>query len=139
MYVRWEVSEEKFDVRFLAAKSRVAPLKDLSIARLELQAAVSAARLCKSIRSESRIKFEKVILFTDSQIVFVWIRSESRAFKPFVSVRVGEIQSNSDPWQWRHIPVEINIADDVSRGIQVEQLEGQWQRGPDFFYLPESE
>ena len=139
MYVRWEVSEEKFDVRFLAAKSRVAPLKDLSIARLELQASVSEARLCKSIRSESRIKFEKVILFTDSQIVFVWIRSESRAFKPFVSVRVGEIQSNSDPWQWRHIPVEINIADDVSRGIQVEQLEGQWQRGPDFFYLPESE
>jgi hypothetical protein len=56
-----------------------------------------------------------------------------------VSVRVGEIQSNSDPCQWRHIPVEINIADDVSRGIQVEQLEGQWQRGPDFLYLPESE
>ena len=138
-YVRWEVSEEKFDVRFLAAKSRVAPLKELSIPRLELQAAVLAARLYKSIQSESRIKFEKVILFTDSQIVFVWIRSESRAFKPFVSVRVGEIQSNSDPCQWRHIPGEINVADDVSRGIQVEQLEGRWQRGPDFLYLPESE
>ncbi|CAB3983141.1 Hypothetical predicted protein [Paramuricea clavata] len=68
-----------------------------------------------------------------------WIRSESRAFKPFVSVRVGEIQNNSDPCQWRHIPGEINVADDVSRGIQVEQLEGRWQRGPDFLYLPESE
>ena len=71
--------------------------------------------------------------------MFVGIRSESRAFKPFVSVRVGEIQSNSDPCQWRHIPGEINVADDVSRGIQVEQLEGWWQRGPDFLYLPESE
>ena len=89
--MRWEIGKEKYDVRFLAAKSRVAPLKELSIPRLELQAAVLAARLYKSIRSESRIKFEKVIFFTDSQIVIVWIRSESRAFKPFVSVRVGEI------------------------------------------------
>ena len=75
-YVRWEIGEEKYDVRFLAAKPRVAPLKELSIPRLELQAAVLAARLYKSIRSESRIKFEKVIFFTDSQIVIVWIRSE---------------------------------------------------------------
>ena len=87
-YVRWGIGEEKYDVRFLAAKSRVAPLKELSIPRLELQAAVLAARLYKSVRSESRIKFEKVVFFTDSQM---WIRSESRAFKPFVSVRVGEI------------------------------------------------
>ncbi|XP_028412194.1 uncharacterized protein LOC114535017 [Dendronephthya gigantea] len=85
------------------------------------------------------MKFEKIILFTDSQIVFAWIRSQSRTFKPFVSVRIGEIQSNSDPSQWRHIPSEDNVADDVSRGVQVEQLAGRWQHGPKFLYLPESE
>ena len=92
-YVRWEIGEKSYDVRFVAAKSRVAPLKELSIPRLELQAAVLAARLYKSIQSESRIPFERVIFFMDSKIVFIWIRSQSRAFKPFVSVRVGEIQS----------------------------------------------
>ena len=136
--MRWEFGEEKY-VRFLAAKSRVVPLKELSISRLELQAAVLAERLYKSIRSESRIKFEKVIFFTDSQIVIAWIRSESRAFKPVVSVRVGEIQCNSDPCRWRNISGEINVANDVSRGIETEQLEGRWQRGPDFLYLPERE
>ena len=71
--------------------------------------------------------------------MFIWIRSQSRAFKPFVSVRVGEIQSKSNPCEWQHIPGELNVADDVSRGIQVESLEGRWKRGPGFLYLPESE
>ena len=124
-YLRWEIGEKSYDVRFVAAKSRVAPLKELSIPRLELQAAVLAARLYKSIQSESRIHFEKVVFFTDSQIVVVWIRSESRTFKPFVSVRVGEIQSKSDPCHWRHILGELNVADDVSRGIDAEDLEGR--------------
>ena len=60
-YLRWQISEGSYDVRFVTAKSRVAPLKELSISRLELQAAVLAARLYKSIRSESRTPFEKVI------------------------------------------------------------------------------
>ena len=100
-------------------------MKELSIPRLELQAAVLAARLCKSIQSESRMPFKKVIFFTYSQIVLIWIRSQSRTLKPFVSVRVGEIQSKSDPCQWRHIPGEFNVAGDVSHGIEAESLEGR--------------
>ena len=107
--MRWEIGEKSYDVRFVAAKSRVAPLKELSIPRLELQAAVLAARLYKSIQSESRIPLERVIFFTDSKIVFIWIRSQSRAFKPFVSIRVGEIQSKSNPCEWQHIPGELNV------------------------------
>ena len=131
--------KKSYDVGFVAAKSRVAELKELSIPRLELQAAVLAARLYKSIQSESRIPFEKFIFFTDSQIVFIWIRSKSRTFKPFVSVRAGEIQSKSDPCQWRHIPGEFNVADDVSRGIEAESLEGRWKHGPEFLYRPGNE
>ena len=138
-YARWQLSNGKYDVRFIAAKSRVAPLKRLTIPRLELQGAVLASRLCKTIVEQCRFNFEKTVLFLDSKIVLAWICSEARSFKPFVSVRVGEIQSNTDPAQWRHIPGELNVAYDVSRGIPATSLVERWKHGPKFPCLPEEE
>ncbi|XP_068726417.1 uncharacterized protein [Montipora capricornis] len=138
-YARWQLSSGEYDIRFIAAKSRVAPLKRLTIPRLELQGAVLASRLCKTIVDESRFQFEKVILFLDSKIVLAWNRSEARRFKPFVSVRVGDIQTNTDPSQWKHIPGEMNVTDHVSRGISVRNLVERWQHGPKFLRLPENE
>ena len=90
-----------------------------------------ASRQGKSILKATRLNFEKSVFFLDSKIALAWICGEARGFKPFVSVRVGEIQNNSDPAHWRHIPGELNVADDVSRGIPVESLVGRWQHGPD--------
>ena len=95
--VRWRAESNEYDTRFIAAKSIVAPLKPLTVPRLDLQAAVMTTRLYQSIAEESRLQFQKVVLFSDSNIVLSWIRSQAREFKPFVSARVAEIQSNSDP------------------------------------------
>ena len=138
-YIRWKTENNEYHTRFIAAKSRVAPLKPLTIPHLELQAAVLSTRLYQTIVEETRFKFEKVIFFTDSNIVLSWIRSQAREFKPFVSARVAEIQSNSDPAQWRHVPGELNVADDVSRGIPAQRLTGRWKHGPEFLQLPEDE
>jgi len=119
-YIRQKTNGNKYQVRLIAAKSRVAPLKQLSVPRLELQAAVLASRLAKAIEQESRLQFKSVKLFTDSSIMLAWLQSPSRSFKPFVSSRVGEIQSNTDPSQWRHIPGEVNVAD--------ERTMEQWTR-----------
>ena len=51
-YVRWQLSNGEYDVRFIAAKSRVAPLKRLTIPHLELQGAVLASRLRKTTVGE---------------------------------------------------------------------------------------
>ena len=72
------------------------------------------------------MKFDAIKYFTDSAIVLAWIQSPSRSFKPFVSVRVCEIQSKSGPNQWVHIAGEHNVADDVSRGIHAQELTGHW-------------
>ena len=123
-YVRWRTESNEYVTRFIAAKSRVAPLKPLTIPRLGLEAAVLATRLSQSIAEESRMQFEKVVLFSDSNIVLSWLRSQAREFKPFVPARVAEIQNNSDPFQWRHVPEELNVADHVSRGIPAQRLNG---------------
>jgi hypothetical protein len=138
-YLRSEEPTGSVHVRFVAAKSRVAPLKELTIPRLELQAAVLASTLCKTIEKEVRIPLQESILFTDSTITLAWIRRKGKRLKPFVSSRVGEIQSNVQPVQWRHIPSEHNVADDVSRGLPVAELSGRWKNGPAFLLLPKEE
>ena len=72
-HVRWQLSSGEFEVHFMAAKSRVAPLKRLTIPRLELQGAVLASRLYKTIIEESRLQFVKTVFFLDSRIVLAWI------------------------------------------------------------------
>ena len=96
-------------------------------------------QLSKSMLEETRPKFNRKILFLDSQIVLAWIHGEGRKFKPFVSIPVSEIQSNSDPATWRYLPGEHNVADDVSRGISAQSLTERWQQGPQFLSLLEHE
>ncbi|XP_068757432.1 uncharacterized protein [Montipora capricornis] len=103
-YARCQLSSREFGFKFIVAKSRVAPLKRLTIPRLELQGAVLASRLGKTILEECRFKFEKAVYFLDSRIVLAWICSEARQFKPFVSVRVGESTfQESYTWWTRYL------------------------------------
>ena len=136
-YTRCKNDDGTFEVRFIAAKSRVSPLKCLTIPRLELQAAVLASRLYASVAKETSTEFARAIFLSDSVIVLSWIRGQSRQFKPFVSNRVAEIQSQTDPSDWRHIPGEFNIADKISRGVRVQDLQGSWRDGPEFLREPE--
>ena len=138
-YIHQKTKENTYEVTFVAAKSRVAPLKQLTIPHVELQAAVLASRLAKSILDEIRIQFESVKFLTYSTITLAWIHSASRSFKPFVSLQVGEIQSRSDSSRWKHIHSEENVADDLSRGLSVQQLTGRWINGPTFPTLTEEQ
>ena len=51
--------------------------------------------------------------------------------------RIGEIQTHTDPCQWKHVPGDHNVADDATRGISVKDLNGRWMNGPEFLFLPE--
>lgn len=116
----------------IAAKTRVSPLKVLSIPRLELQAAVMGVRLTDMIKQELELVIQDVIYWTDSSTVLKWIRSDAKDFKHFVAHRLGEILELSDVSQWRWVPTKENVADDATRDNQKSDLSAtsRWFHGP---------
>ena len=116
------------------SKSRAAPLKTLSMPKLELMAAILAARLYVFITTSLRINCS-VQLWTDSQIVLFWITSKKK-LKPFVTNRVSEIQFVST--SWRYCPSTDNPADLLTRGVTYEQLQSsvRWKHDPAWLISP---
>ena len=80
-----------------------------------------------------------VYLWTDSRIVLHWLLSVSISLKPFVGVRVAEIQSTWDSSRWKFVPTHLNPADDLSRGLRVQQMDSRWMHGPAFLRGPKEE
>lgn len=140
-YVRWEHSDNSFSSVLLCAKGRVAPVKKISIVRLELCAAITAKRLYSFIQEESRFEFSKTIFVVDSKIVQSMIHKDSYGFKTFVSVRIGEIQGSTDKNMWSWTESGNNIADWITRWKSPSDLgrDSEWQVGPNWLKTPESD
>ncbi|XP_070560349.1 uncharacterized protein [Ptychodera flava] len=116
-YARSTYATNLVSCRMVAAKSRVAPLTSTSISRLELMGAIVGLRLKETISEVLGIMLNQVVFWSDSMNVLWWIRNQSRKFKPFVANRVGEIQTSTNPEQWRYVPTKENPADLVTIGV----------------------
>lgn len=140
VYIRVIYDDQSIQVRFIASKNFVAPLKPLSIPRLELQAAVAGARLAHSVlTSLKEIKFDSRTFWSDSRVVLCWIRCDPRNYQTYVANRLGEIDELTDPGSWRWVPSEINVADSATKVKFVNLAPtGEWFSGPRFLSLDES-
>ena len=118
--------------------NRISPTRMLSTPRLELCGAVIAGRLRNKIESEMEFSFVKVIHILDSSVVYHQIQKESYGFSTFVAVRIGEVQSNTDPTEWWWTPSGENPADMLTRITPIEDMgiTSVWQNGPDYMKLP---
>ncbi|XP_054723591.1 uncharacterized protein LOC129233642 [Uloborus diversus] len=139
VYLRIVYNDGSVHTNLVTAKSRVSPLKTLSLPRLELLGALLASRLSSRVSSSLKIPLEKH-WWTDSTIAYFWIRKSPRDFKPFVKNRVEEIQKLTEPSRWTHCPGKENPADMPSRGSvsQFSQLNHSdfWWHGPKWLQEP---
>ena len=133
-YLRLVDGNGNVSISLVMGKSRLAPIKQSTIPRLELSGAVVACRLYELISSELEIDLDHVTFWTDSMIVLGYINNTSRRFKTFVGNRLSEIHNISSPEQWRYVDTNSNPADIASRGMDVKDATkiNMWLNGPDF-------
>ena len=121
-YFRFEYPGGERQCAFVAAKTLVAPVKPLSIPRLELQAAVLCVRLACMIQKELDYQVSSTYYWSDSSAVIGQVRGESKRHPAFTTNRLSEILDTSEPQQWRHCPRKLNPADDGSRGLKADAI-----------------
>ncbi|UYV61696.1 hypothetical protein LAZ67_1005939, partial [Cordylochernes scorpioides] len=131
-YLKTRFKNQKIKINLITSKTKVAPLKIITIPRLELSAALLLAQLNQVILESFPFQPDKTFLWTDSQICIDWIRSDASRWKAFVSNRVSSIQNLTQITDWFHVSSQDNPADCASRGIMPQDLVNHriWWRGP---------
>ena len=132
MYIRITDKQGQVSSQLVMSRSRVAPIKTVSLPRLKLFTAVVNARLLKYVAEALPIKMDSVICWTDSMVALHWIRGRSSCWKPFVGNRVAEIQSTWDPEYWKYCRSKENPADLLTRGLTRGDVISStlWLNGP---------
>ena len=129
IYMRCK-KENQTMTNLIFSKSRIAPLKETSLPRLELLAVLIGARSINFVEKSLQLDIKKKILWTDSQCVLHWLKSQ-KILSPFVQRRINEIHSIKDI-EFRYVSTDQNPADIASRSCTAEQLNESdiWWHGP---------
>ncbi|GBN07379.1 hypothetical protein AVEN_182110-1 [Araneus ventricosus] len=112
---------DKIVVTLVHVRSRVAPVKTVTIPRLEQLACLIEARLLSSVINDLKLYDVNIYCWTDSTTALCWIQRDQN-WGTFVQNRVREIRSLTSPTVRRHVPGALNAEDLVSRGCSGEQL-----------------
>jgi hypothetical protein len=137
IYLRVVDSMNQVHVSLVISKTRVSPIKRLTIPRLELCGAQILARLLSHVRDALLIPISQVFAWTDSTIVLNWLSGNPRRFKVYVGNRVSSILNQIPYDRWNHVSGVENPADCASRGVYPLNLLAHdlWWCGPHWLKL----
>ncbi|XP_008185445.1 uncharacterized protein LOC103310093 [Acyrthosiphon pisum] len=116
VYVKTTDDHGQVTVLLYMPKSRVAPTKQTTIARLELRGAVLLMEIIVDVvdelkRMDIQVNQSSVMLRTDSTIVLAWMRT----IKVLCCEQSHSILDHSVQSRWKHVPTNQNSADIISR------------------------
>ncbi|XP_050066237.1 uncharacterized protein LOC126555351 [Aphis gossypii] len=122
----------------LGAKTKLAPVKTLTVPRLELSATVLLARWLGRLRHilAPQLNIIETHAWSDSTIALSWLTVPHDSFKTYVSNRVYQVHNILPKCQWHYIESSNNPADCASRGVMPSELAHfslYWQ-GPPVIY-----
>ena len=134
IYLRLTDSDGNVHISLIIAKTKVAPIKRLTIPRLELCGAHLLAQLLNHVKEVFHLSLRDIYAWADSTIVLNWLTGNPRRFKTYVGNRVSSILEleHIPPDRWNHVSGTENPADCASRGLfPSELLEHElWWEGP---------
>ena len=135
-YLRVVNTSGEIHCSLIIGKSRVLPIKFVSIPRLEPTAAVLSAMTSKLVSKELQLSNVRLIFWTDNQVVLGYLNSTSKRFKTFVVNRIEVIRTLTNIEDWRYVKSNNNPADLASRGITVNKKEQSdiWFQGLRFLW-----
>lgn len=141
LYVRTIDQTGSIQTNLLCAKSRVAPLSQVTLARLELCGAALLATLSRTVQDALTHHIDEITFWTDSTVVLTWLRKQPSELKTFVANRVADIQRKTDIKSWRYTQSADNPADLISRGTtSVEFIQNNlWHHGPEWLTREQAE
>lgn len=136
-YLIFDTGKERH-VALVMGKSKVAPIKKLTIPQLELSAALLGCRLGNSVEELVDFKIDKKVHLLDSVTALSWVSTKTFKFKTFVAARVGEILEHSSKHSWYYINTKENVADDATKILDptMGNNSERWFTGPAFLRKP---
>ena len=139
IYLRVETADGRIDTSLVLGKSKVGSMRNPSIPRMELEAALMGARLYQDVMKvlkQEKINVDRSVFWTDSKIVLCWLRSKRIAdMEVYVKNRVYKTLDLTKGGEWRHVPTDVNSADGATKLL----ASPTWTTGPPFLKLGESD
>ena len=137
-YFHLKDTSNQIHCAFAMGKASLASLREISVQRLELTAAVISVRLSKIIPEKLDMVIQRVYYWIDSILVLKCISNER--FHSFQSNRLTVIHNGSSLSEWNYVNRDDNPADHGSRGLKLDAMlkNYRWLKGPKFLWETES-